>query len=55
MRINNSNFICRLDSNEVTLPLIVRTRKFGDKMYVKGMNGSKKVKDIFIDKKIDRN
>ena len=49
---DNSNFICRLDSNEVTLPLIVRTRKFGDKMYVKGMNGSKKVKDIFIDKKI---
>ena len=49
---DNSNFICRLDSNEITLPLIVRTRKFGDKMYVKGMNGSKKVKDIFIDKKI---
>ena len=49
---DNSNNICRLSSEEVTLPLTVRTRKFGDKMHVKGMNGSKKVKDIFIDRKI---
>ena len=49
---DNSNNICRLDSSEVVLPLIVRTRKIGDKMAVKGLNGSKKVKDIFIDKKI---
>lgn len=50
--LDNSNNICRLDSNEVVLPLIVRTRKIGDKMAVKGLNGTKKVKDIFIDKKI---
>jgi len=49
---DNSNNICRLDSSEITLPLIVRTRKIGDKMAVKGLNGTKKVKDIFIDKKI---
>lgn len=49
---DNSNNICRLDSNEITLPLIIRTRKVGDKIFVKGLNGSKKVKDIFIDKKI---
>ncbi|MBQ8132025.1 MAG: tRNA lysidine(34) synthetase TilS [Bacilli bacterium] len=49
---NNSNYICRLDSNEITLPLIVRTRKLGDKMKIKGLNGSKKIKDIFIDSKI---
>lgn len=49
---DNSNFICRLSSDEVVLPLTVRTRKFGDKMYVKGMDGSKKVKDIFINSKI---
>ena len=49
---DNSNNICRLDSSEVVLPLIVRTRKIGDKMAVKGLNGTKKVKDIFIDKKI---
>ena len=49
---DNSNNVCRLLSDEVELPLIVRTRRFGDKIYVKGLNGSKKVKDIFIDKKI---
>lgn len=48
----NSNNICRLNSSEVALPLIVRTRRLGDKISVKGLNGSKKVKDIFIDKKI---
>lgn len=48
---DNSNNICRLSSSEITLPLIVRTRKIGDKMAVKGL-GTKKVKDIFIDKKI---
>lgn len=48
----NSNDVCRLDSSEITLPLIVRTRKFGDKINVKGLNGSRKIKDIFIDKKI---
>ena len=49
---DNSNNVCRLDTSEITLPLIVRTRRFGDKIKVKGLNGTKKVKDIFIDKKI---
>ena len=49
---DNSNDICRLNSQEIALPLIVRTRKIGDRMMVKGLDGSKKVKDIFIDKKI---
>ena len=35
------------------MPLIIRTRKIGDKMYVKGLNGSKKIKDIFINSKIN--
>lgn len=52
--IDNSNFICRLSSEEVKLPLTVRTRKIGDKISVKGLNGSKKVKDIFIDAKIKK-
>lgn len=50
--VGNSNNICRLSSKELTLPLIVRTRKDGDRMIVKGLNGKKKIKDIFIDKKI---
>ena len=49
---DNSNNICRLDSSEITLPLIVRSRRIGDRIKVKGLNGTKKVKDIFIDKKI---
>lgn len=52
MTDDNSNNICRLDSSEIALPLIIRTRKIGDKMEVKGLNGHKKIKDIFIDKKI---
>ena len=49
---DNSNNICRLCSSDITLPLIVRSRRIGDKIKVKGLNGTKKVKDIFIDKKI---
>lgn len=41
-----------IDPASVRIPIYVRTRKHGDKMTLKGMNGSKKVKDIFIDKKI---
>lgn len=50
--LDNSNYVCRLSSSEIVLPIIVRTRRFGDRIFVKGLNGSKKVKDIFIDKKI---
>ena len=49
---SNGNDICRLSSEDVSLPLYVRTRKYGDKIFLKGTNGHKKVKDIFIDMKI---
>lgn len=48
-----NNFIIRLNSEEITLPLIVRPKKDGDKIKVKNMIGTKKVKDIFINSKID--
>ena len=48
-----SNYIIRLDSNDVKLPLIIRTKEDGDRIRVKNLNGSKKVKDILIDSKID--
>ena len=51
---NNSNFFIKLNSKEVTLPLYVRTRKEGDKMFVKNMEFSKKVKDIFINSKLSK-
>ncbi len=49
---SNNNDVCRLDSQEVKLPLYVRTRKYGDKMYLKKIDGARKIKDIFIDCKI---
>ena len=49
---SNSNFVCRLNSSEIKLPLSVRNRKDGDKISIKGMLGRKKIKDIFIDEKI---
>ncbi len=48
----NGNDICRLSAMDVKLPLHIRTRKHGDKIELKGTNGHKKVKDIFIDSKI---
>jgi len=38
--------------NEVALPLNIRHRKNGDRMTVKGLNGTKKLKSIFIDDKV---
>lgn len=50
---DNSNNIFRLSYENTKLPITIRTRKFGDKISVKGLNGKKKVKDIFIEKKIN--
>ena len=47
-----NNYVIRLSSKEVELPLYVRTRRVGDKMEVKKMVGRKKVNNIFIDDKI---
>ncbi len=56
-RINRTNQddnnICRLDGAELNLPIYVRNKKEGDKMTIKGMLGSKKIADIFIDQKIE--
>lgn len=50
----DGNDILRLKSSDISLPLRVRTRKNGDKMTVKNMNGTKKISDILIDAKIPR-
>lgn len=42
------------DFSRVKSPLRVRTRRSGDRMKPKGMDGSQKIKDIFINEKIDR-
>ena len=49
--LKDNNYIY-LNSHEIELPLIIRSRKSGDKMLVKNLNGHKKIKDIFIDEKI---
>lgn len=41
-------------AEQVNFPLYVRTRKHGDRMRYKGLQGSKKIKDIFIDEKVPR-
>src|SRR5699024_9297206 len=43
-------YVCAVE--QVSFPLHIRTRQAGDRMTWKGLNGSKKIKDIFIDAKI---
>ena len=50
----NNNNVCRIDSSEVSFPLYVRTRRIGDKMLLKKMDGYRKIKDIFIDAKVPK-
>lgn len=52
---DNSNFVCRLNTKELKMPLLVRTKREGDRISLKGMLGSKKIKDIFINEKIGTN
>ena len=49
---NEDNTSYMLAVDEVQLPLYARTRQSGDRMSWYGLNGSKKLKDIFIDEKI---
>ena len=49
---SNDNSVCRLLKSEIKLPLYIRTRKDGDRIVLKKVNGSKKIKDVFIDSKI---
>jgi tRNA(Ile)-lysidine synthase len=38
--------------NRINWPVIIRSRNIGDRMTIKGMEGSKKLKSIFIDQKV---
>ena len=50
--IIKSNYLIRLDSNEITLPLHIRNRKVGDKIALK--NGTKKVGEILSESKMPK-
>lgn len=41
-----------LEEASLQLPLTIRHRKTGDRMTYMGLNGTKKIKDIFIDEKV---
>ena len=51
---DTSNYTLKISSKDVSLPLHVRSRQNGDKIEVKGLNGTKKVKDILIDEKVPK-
>lgn len=52
-KIDNENTIS-IPIELIENKLVVRNRQMGDRIRPIGLNGSKKLKDIFIDKKIDR-
>ena len=49
---DDSNSVCRLNSKDITLPLYIRNREDGDYIILKGSNNRKKIKEIFIEKKL---
>ena len=51
---DNTNSCILLNSNEIKLPLYIRSYDNGDRIVVKNLNGSKKVSDIFIDNKVPK-
>jgi len=52
---DTSNYTIRLNSENIKLPLHVRSRLPKDKMYIKNLNGSKTIKKIMIDEKVPSN
>ncbi|MCX7903698.1 MAG: tRNA lysidine(34) synthetase TilS [Caloramator sp.] len=52
--LKDSAFIKYFDYDKIKGELVVRNRKEGDFIYPKGLNGKKKIKDLFIDNKIPK-
>lgn len=50
---DTTNYTIRLNSKEIKMPLIVRNKKDGDKIIVKNTTTHKKIKEIFIENKIN--
>jgi len=48
----SNQWVASFDYEELMFPLILRNRRAGDRIQPLGMDGHKKVKDIFIDEKI---
>ena len=52
--LEKSNYVLKLNSKDIKLPLIIRTKEKNDSIEVKNLNGFKKIKKIFIDEKINK-
>ena len=50
----NGNDICKLNTKNITLPLYFRNKLPGDKISLYNSPGTRKVSDIFIDKKVPK-
>ncbi|MEH7180037.1 tRNA lysidine(34) synthetase TilS [Neobacillus vireti] len=50
--IDKEGCYARFPTDKIKLPIEIRTRKTGDRMNPKGMTGTKKLKDIFINSKV---
>ena len=48
----DGNKVCRINTQDIKMPLYLRNRKKGDYIILKGSNNRKKIKDIFIEQKI---
>ena len=48
-----SNTVAVFDKNKISGPFTVSYRRDGDRISLKGINGSKKISDLFTDEKID--
>lgn len=53
-KIPNNDLIKYFDCDKIKKYVVIRTRKDGDKINPLGMDGNKKLKDIFIDMKIPK-
>lgn len=52
VRLDENKIVCDLE--KLMTPLVVRNRKQGDRISLVGMEGKKKLKNLFIDSKISR-
>ncbi|MDD6323259.1 MAG: tRNA lysidine(34) synthetase TilS [Bacilli bacterium] len=51
---DNSNYTIKINSKEIKMPIHIRNKQPGDKITLKGLNKSKKIKEIFINEKIPK-
>ncbi|MGR3293805.1 MAG: tRNA lysidine(34) synthetase TilS [Candidatus Scalindua sp.] len=49
---NKSNYEEAVDFDKIIMPLMIRTRRQGDRFWPLGSRGAKKIKDFFIDNKV---